>query len=171
VADLRKRLNTAPQVEAEFQQLNRDYAVNKAEYTALLENYQKARLGEQADNAGSMRFEVVEPPQEPVAPVWPRRNHLIAEIWLAALAVGAGLAYGLHRLRPVVNSVRGLSELTSFPVLGAVSVAFPSRQQFLFRRRLWRFSAATLCLVIALGTVLYLSWSGMRLVLGPLVKL
>jgi polysaccharide chain length determinant protein (PEP-CTERM system associated) len=171
VADLRKRLNTAPQVEAEFQQLNRDYAVNKAEYTALLENYQKARLGEQADNAGSMRFEVVEPPQEPVAPVWPRRNRLIGEIWLGALALGAGVAYGLHRLRPVVSSVRGLSELTSFPVLGAVSVAFPSRQQFLFRRRLWRFSAATLCLVIALGTVLYLSWSGMRIVLGSLVKL
>jgi polysaccharide chain length determinant protein (PEP-CTERM system associated) len=171
VADLRKRLNTAPQVEAEFQQLNRDYAVNKAEYTSLLENYQKARLGEQADNAGSMRFEVVQPPQEPVAPVWPRRTSLIGEIWLAALAVGAGIAYGLHRLRPVVSSVRGLSELTSFPVLGAVSVAFPSRQRFVFRRRLWRFSAATLCLVIALGTVLYLSRSGIRLVLGPLVKL
>ena len=45
VADLRQRLNTAPQVEAEFQQLNRDYDVNKAQYTALLESYQKARLG------------------------------------------------------------------------------------------------------------------------------
>ena len=171
VAELRKRLNTAPQVEAEYQQLNRDYDVNKAEYTALLENYQKARLGEQADNAGSVRFEVVQPPQDPVAPVWPRRTRLIAGIWLAALAVGAGIAYGLHRLRPVVNSVRGLSELTRFPVLGAVSVAFPSRQRFLFRRRLWRFSAATLCLVIALGAVLVLNWSGMRLDLGPLLKL
>jgi len=171
VAELRKRLNTAPQVEAEYQQLNRDYAVNKAEYTALLENYQKARLGEQADNAGSVRFEVVQPPQEPVVPVWPRRTRLIGEIWLAALGIGAGIAYGLHWLRPVVNSVRGVMELTNFPVLGAVSVAFPSRQHFLFRRRLWRFSAATLCLVIALGAVLVLNWSGMRLVLGPLIKL
>ena len=58
VADLRQRLNTAPQVEAEYQQLNRDYDVNKAQYTALLESYQKARLGERADNAGSVRFEV-----------------------------------------------------------------------------------------------------------------
>ncbi len=113
VAELRKRANSAPQVEAEFQQLNRDYDVNKAEYTALLENYQKARLGEQADNAGSVRFEVVQPPTEPVVPVWPRRNHLIAEIWLAALALGCGVAYGLQLLRPVVHSVRGVSELTS----------------------------------------------------------
>src|ERR1700689_4179738 len=98
VADLRRRLDSAPKVEAEFQQLNRDYAVNKAEYTALLENYQKARLGEQGDNAGSMRFEVGEPPQEPVAPIWPRRTRLLGGIWLAALGLGAGIAYGLHRL-------------------------------------------------------------------------
>jgi polysaccharide chain length determinant protein (PEP-CTERM system associated) len=67
VADLRRRLDSAPKVEAEYQQLNRDYDVNKAQYTALLENYQKARLGEQADNAGSVRFEIVLPPTAPCA--------------------------------------------------------------------------------------------------------
>jgi polysaccharide chain length determinant protein (PEP-CTERM system associated) len=163
VAELRKRANSAPQVEAEFQQLNRDYDVNKAEYTALLENYQKARLGEQADNAGSVRFEVVQPPAEPVVPVWPRRNHLIAEIWLAALALGCGVAYGLQLLRPVVHSVRGVSELTGFPVLGAVSVAFPSKRRFLAWRYALRFSAASLCLVGALVGALVLNYSGARL--------
>ena len=68
VAELRQRVNSAPQVEAEFQQLNRDYDVNKAQYTALLESYQKARLGERADNAGSVRFEIVLPPTSPSSP-------------------------------------------------------------------------------------------------------
>ena len=90
VAELRQRLNSAPQVEAEYQQLNRDYDVNKAQYTALLESYQKARLGERADNAGSVRFEVVLPPTAPVAPVSPRRTVLLAFIWLVAMAVGRG---------------------------------------------------------------------------------
>ncbi len=76
VAELRQRLNSAPQVEAEFQQLNRDYDVNKAQYTALLESYQKARLGERADNAGSVRFEIVLPPTSPLVPVWPKRTLL-----------------------------------------------------------------------------------------------
>ena len=58
-AELRRMLDTAPQVEAEFAQLNRDYDVNKAQYTALLASLQKARLGERADDAGSIRFEVV----------------------------------------------------------------------------------------------------------------
>jgi polysaccharide chain length determinant protein (PEP-CTERM system associated) len=163
VAEMRKRVDSAPQVEAEYQQLNRDYDVNKAEYTALLENYQKARLGEQADSAGSVRFEIVQPPQEPVAPVWPRRTLALGSVWLAALAIGAGIAYGLHMLRPVVNSVRGLSELTRFPMLGAVSVAFPSRQRLVFRRGLWRFSAASLCLLAAFVIVLALNRSGARL--------
>ena len=89
VAELRQRLNSAPQVEAEFQQLNRDYDVNKAQYTALLESYQKARLGERADNAGSVRFEVVLPPTAPVAPVWPQA-HIVTRIDLVGCHGGGG---------------------------------------------------------------------------------
>ena len=163
VADLRQRLNSAPQVEAEYQQLNRDYDVNKAQYTALLESYQKARLGERADNAGSVRFEVVLPPTSPVAPVWPRRTLWLGEIWLAALAIGAALAYGLHNMKPIVSSVRAINELTGFPVLGVVSVAFPTAQRKKMWGHVWRFSAATACLLIALGVVLGLNWSGVRL--------
>jgi polysaccharide chain length determinant protein (PEP-CTERM system associated) len=163
VADLRQRLNSAPQVEAEFQQLNRDYDVNKTQYTALLESYQKARLGERADVAGSVRFEVVLPPTAPVVPVWPKRTKLLAGIWLAALAVGAAIAYGLHVLKPIVISVRAMNEVTSFPVLGVVSAAFPTRQRAQFRRHLWRISMAAACWVVALAAVLALNWLGARL--------
>jgi polysaccharide chain length determinant protein (PEP-CTERM system associated) len=163
VAELRQRLNSAPQVEAEFQQLNRDYDVNKAQYTALLESYQKARLGERADNAGSVRFEVVLPPTASVTPVWPRRTALLGGLWAAAMLLGAGVAYGLHILKPIVNSVVAVNELTSFPVLGVVSAAFPTRQQWEFRRDMWRFSAAMACLVAALMVAFALNWAGARL--------
>jgi uncharacterized protein involved in exopolysaccharide biosynthesis len=164
VADLRARANSAPQVEAEFQQLNRDYDVNKAQYTALLESYQKARLGERADNAGSVRFEVVLPPTAPVSPAWPRRTRLLCGIWLGAMLFGCALAYGLHLLKPIVSSVPAVNELTQFPVLGVVSTAFPSRQLRERRRNLWRFSAAMACLVVALSIALGLNWAGIRLV-------
>jgi polysaccharide chain length determinant protein (PEP-CTERM system associated) len=163
VADLRQRLNTAPQVEAEYQQLNRDYDVNKAQYTALLESYQKARLGERADNAGSVRFEVVLPPSSPVIPTWPNRPLLLTAVWIAALGIGAGLAYFLHKHRPVVTSVRAVNEVTSFPVLGVVSAAFPTFQRAESRFHALRFTAAALCLLVAFGAVLLLNWSGARL--------
>ncbi len=163
VAELRQRLNSAPQVEAEFQQLNRDYDVNKAQYTALLGSYQKARLGERADNAGSVRFEVVLPPTASVTPVWPKRTALLGGIWAAAMLLGGVVAYGLHVLKPIVNSVVAVNELTSFPILGVVSVAFPTRQQWEFRRDMWRFSAAMVCLVAALLVAFALNWAGARL--------
>src|ERR1700723_77882 len=163
VADLRQRLNSAPQVEAEYQQLNRDYDVNKAQYTALLESYQKARLGERADNAGSVRFEIVLPPTSPLVPVWPKRVLLLGLIWLAALGVGAAAAYGLHTIKPILSSVHSVNKLTSFPVLGVVSVAFPTAQKKKMWRHVWRISAATACLVVALGIALVLNWSGARL--------
>jgi polysaccharide chain length determinant protein (PEP-CTERM system associated) len=163
VADLRQRLNSAPQVEAEYQQLNRDYDVNKAQYTALLGSYQKARLGEQADNAGSVRFEIVLPPTSPLVPVWPQRTLLLGLIWLAALGVGGAIAYGLHTIKPILSSVRAVNQLTAFPVLGVVSIAFPTAQRKKILRHVWRISAATACLVVALGIALVLNWSGARL--------
>ena len=162
VAELRQRLNSAPQVEAEYQQLNRDYDVNKAQYTALLESYQKARLGQRADNAGSVRFEVVLPPTAPIVAASPNRMALLAAVWLAALAAGAGVAYGLNLLRPVVGSLRVVNELTPFPVLGVVSAAFPTLEGQEFRRDVWRFSIATAGLVAAFAVVLALNWVGVQ---------
>ncbi len=163
VADLRERLNSAPQVEAEYQQLNRDYDVNKAQYTALLENYQKARLGERADNAGSVRFEIVLPPTAPVIPAWPKRTEWLTVVWFLAMAAGAGLAYGVHTLRPVVCSVRDVNAVTAFPVLGVVSPAFPTLHQAQAQFNMLRFTAAALCLLAAFAAVLALNWSGARI--------
>jgi polysaccharide chain length determinant protein (PEP-CTERM system associated) len=171
VAEMRQRLNSAPQVEAQFQQLNRDYDVNKSEYAALLESYQKARMGEQADNAGSVRFEVVLPPTASLQPVWPRRNLFIAAVWAAAMAAGAAVAYGLHRVRPIVASVSGIKSLTNFPVLGVVGAAFPTRERMTFRGQLLSFSAVATVLVLFLGIAMVLNWSGVRLNLHALSEL
>jgi hypothetical protein len=162
VAELRQRLNSAPQVEAEYQQLNRDYDVNKAQYSALVESYQKARLGERADDAGSVRFEVVLPPTAPIVPAAPKRMALLAAVWLAALGLGAAVAYGMNLLKPVVGSLRVVHELTPFPVLGVVGAAFPTRESQEFRREVWRFSAATAGLIAAFAIALALNWAGIR---------
>jgi len=156
-------LDTAPQVEAEFAQLNRDYDVNKAQYTALLANLQKARLGERADDAGSIRFEVVQPPTSSFRPVWPKRPALLALALLGALGAGALLAYGLAYLHPVVSSASALTQATGVPVLGSISVAFPERKRLAMRRDVLRVSLATSCLVFGFVVALVLSQQGYRL--------
>ncbi len=167
--ELRQLLGTAPQVEAEYAQLARDYDVNKAQYTALLSNLEKARLGGRADEAGSVRFEVSQPPISSLRPVSPRRGLLLAAVLLAALAAGAALAYQLDRLHPIINSARDITRLKGIVLAGVVGLAFPTRAKRQARRELWRVSAAVVCLVAAFVAVLYLSRVGMRLSI-PAVK-
>ncbi len=95
--------------------------------------------------------------------MWPRRTALLGGIWVAAILLGGSVAYGLHVLKPIVSSTTAVNQLTSFPVLGEVGVAFPSRQRREFRRDMWRFSAAMACLVVALAVAFALNWAGARL--------
>ena len=162
-AALKQLLNTAPQVEAQYEQLTRDYAVNTAEYNALLAKYEKARLGEQAGNAGAVRFEVVQPPTANFAPVWPRRLRLTAAILVVAVMLGGGLAYGLNQLRPAIYSATSLTELTGVPVLGVVGTAFPDEARRKRRREKYRFAFAVACFVVAFAFALILSMAGFRL--------
>jgi polysaccharide chain length determinant protein (PEP-CTERM system associated) len=160
---LRQLLHTAPQIEAEYAQLNRDYDVNKAQYTALLSSYEKARLGERADSAGSVKFEVVQPPTVSSVPVWPKRKVWLAGALLLALGAGIALANRLGRWRPMVGSQAALATLTGVPVLVVVGSAFPSRTKRVWRRELWKISAAAACLVLAFIAALLLSHNGVRL--------
>jgi polysaccharide chain length determinant protein (PEP-CTERM system associated) len=161
--ELKKRLDIAPQVEAEFAQLNRDYDVNKTQYTALLANYEKAQLGERADDAGSVRFEVVQPPTAAYGPVSPKRALLLVGVLIGALSLGGGVAYLLHLLSPVVGSVHGLTDLTDIPVLGVVSAAFPGELAAKSRGELLRFLGAGGVLMTAFVVVVFLNRAGVRL--------
>ena len=161
--ELHQFLDTAPQIEAEYAQLSRDYDVNKAQYTALLESFEKARLGERADTAGSVRFQIVEPPTVGYQPVSPRRPKLLTEILVAAVVAGGGLASWLDQVRPVVGSATGLVQLTGVAILGVVGSAFPSRARQVARRQRRLLSLAVACVVVVFLVALLLSGAGLRL--------
>jgi polysaccharide chain length determinant protein (PEP-CTERM system associated) len=163
VAELRKMLDTMPQVEAEYARLNRDYSVTKANYTALVERLEKSRLGEEATTSGSIRFDVIEPPNAPFKPTSPKRSLLILGVFVAALAAGGGVAFLLQQLQPVFTSTRSLAEFTGLQVLGAVSMAWLDQQQVKRYRSYWRYSALVFALLVICVFVLQLSRMGVRL--------
>jgi len=162
VADLRKMLDTMPQVEAEYARLNRDYDVTKAQYTALVERLEKSRLGEEATTSGSVRFDVIDPPFAGFRPTSPKRSLLVLAVLVGSLAVGAGVAFLLHQLKPVFTSARGLAAATGLPVLGAVSMVWLDHQQAALRRSYLRYGGAVLALVVVAAVVLQLSRMGVR---------
>jgi polysaccharide chain length determinant protein (PEP-CTERM system associated) len=155
IAEQRKMINTAPQVEAEYERLNRDYAVTHGQYQALVDRLSRAQLSDKADATGVVRFEVVDPPRVDPEPVFPKRPRLILLVLVSGLAAGLGVAYLMHQLRPVFTSPRQLTEATQLPVLGSVSMTWVERHRAAGRRALWAYSLATALLVlVALVTLL-----------------
>jgi polysaccharide chain length determinant protein (PEP-CTERM system associated) len=165
VTDLRKMLDTMPQVEAEYARLNRDYDVTKANYTALVERLEKSRLGEEATTSGSVRFDVIEPPNAAFNPISPKRSIMVLGILVAALAAGGGVAYLMFQLKPTFTSVRSLAQTTGLQVLGAISMSWLDRDLSAARRAYLRYGFALAGLFAVAAVVLQLSRMGIRL--GP----
>jgi polysaccharide chain length determinant protein (PEP-CTERM system associated) len=151
VASLRSMMNTAPEVEAQFSRLNRDYTVVKAQYEALVEQLGRARLGEQAAQTGLIRFDVVDPPRAGFDPVFPKRPLLAFGALLAAIAAGAAAAFLLNVLRPVFGNEQRLREVTGLPVLGAVSMTWMERHDEELRRSARRLAAGVLGMALLCG--------------------
>jgi polysaccharide chain length determinant protein (PEP-CTERM system associated) len=156
IAEQRKLINTAPQVEAEYERLIRDYDVMHSQYQALLERLSRARLSDKADATGVVRFEVVDPPTTDPEPVFPKRLRLILAVLAGGLASGLGVAYLMSQLRPVFTSPRQLTEVTQLPVLGSVSMTWVERHQAAGRRAVWAYSLGAALLVL-LGVVTLLT--------------
>ena len=83
-------------------------------------------------------------------------------ITFGGMLLAAGLAYLFHLMRPVFVDPRSLGQVTGLPVLGAVSMAWMSRQR---NRRLLEVSSlavAGVMLVLALVMVLVFQDAGVE---------
>jgi polysaccharide chain length determinant protein (PEP-CTERM system associated) len=154
IAEFRSLVNTAPEVEAEYARLNRDYDVTRAQHHALVERLERARLSQDAEATGIVHFEVIEPPTASFAPIAPNRRLLIVAALALALGAGAGAAYLLNWIRPVFVSTRELKAVTGLPVLGAVCITQLQRYQLRARLGTLAFAGAALGLFMCTALVL-----------------
>ena len=162
-ADLKRVANTAPEVEAEFARLTRDYDVTKAQYNSLLDRLEKAKLSDDAQQTGIVRFEIIDPPTSPLEPVAPKRPLLMTIVLLIALGGAIGIAMLLSQLRPVFTNTRALTELTGLPVLGSVTMTWPDRARAELRRGVLLVAGGSGALIALFAIVVMLHEPGARL--------
>lgn len=122
----RNRLETiarsAPQLQADYANVNRDYDVVQKRYADLLGRREAMRLSAAAEIDGDkLKVQIIDPPQVPQNPVAPKRLLLVSGVLLAGLAAGCGLAFLLTQLDQSFHTVDDLRTL-GFPVVGGVSM-------------------------------------------------
>ncbi len=135
-------LKTAPQVEAEAAQLNRDYAIHKKNYEDLVQRREQASISGELDVAsGVADFRVIDPPRANPKPVAPNRLLLLAGAMAGALGIGLFTTFAASQLRPVFHDANDLRARVELPILGVVTRLVTDADRARTRVELIRFSA------------------------------
>jgi polysaccharide chain length determinant protein (PEP-CTERM system associated) len=162
-AALEEKAKATPGVQAQAQDLDRDYAVKKKSFEDLLQRREQTRIGEAADTtADKIQFRIVDPPQIPVVPAAPNQPMLLSGVLGAAVAAAIGVPLLLLQFDRSFTTVTALRPF-GLPVLGSVSyLVFPGG------RRRARVQVAALCagasvLLVVYGVLLTISANLYRL--------
>ena len=140
----RELMKTAPQIEAEFAQLNRDYDINKKNYNDLVARRESASLSGDLDSAaGVADFRLIDPPRASPKPVAPNRLLLMPLALLAALGAGLAVSFIASQLRAVFFDARSLRDAVGLPLLGVVTLVMDESGVRQERSDLKKFLAAS----------------------------
>lgn len=143
-------MKTAPQLEAEYAQLNRDYDIHKKNYDALVARRESASLTGELESTGTVAdFRLIDPPRASPTPVAPNRLLLLPGVLLLAAAGGLAISFIASQLRPVFFDGRLLREVTGLPLLGTVSMLRREAAIRLEKRRTRQFLAGFFGLIVA----------------------
>lgn len=159
----RELMKTAPQIEAEFSQLNRDYDINKRNYNDLVARRESAALSGDLDSAtGVADFRLIDPPRASPKPVAPNRLLLMPLALLAALGAGLATAFIASQLRAVFYDARSLKDAVGLPLLGVVTLVLGDRAALKEKADLKKFLGASggLVGIFITGMIIFSLMSG-----------
>ena len=143
-AQVKESLKSAPQLEAEAAQLNRDYAITKKGYEDLVSRRQSAVMSGDLDVAsGVAEFRLIDPPRVNPKAVSPNRLLLLPLVLLAALGLGLFFSFAASQMRPTFSAAEELRLQTGLPLLGVVTMLTTDGDRRRDRMSLFRFVAAS----------------------------
>ena len=159
----RVMMKSAPQIETEFSQLNRDYAIHKKNYEDLVARRESAVLsGDLEGTSGVADFRLIDPPRVSPQPVAPNRLLLLALALLISIGAGMATAFVASQLRAVFFDAHTLRDFVGLPLLGVVTLvaneSLRTREKSDFRR--FVFASSGLIGVFITGIVVLAFLSG-----------
>lgn len=148
MAQLTAKQTAEPGVAAEYERINRDYEVQKAQYDKLLTDREEIRLrGQVGAQTDAVQFQVIEQPAISSAPASPNRWLLLPLVLFAGLGAGAATAFALGHLQTSYPTAAKLERASGLPVIGSISQMLTSEQRVERKRKLRLFFSGSAALV------------------------
>jgi polysaccharide chain length determinant protein (PEP-CTERM system associated) len=115
------RVEAAPMVEQQLAAIERDYALERQQYSDLSSKQRAATISAsvERDRSGE-RFAVLEPATYPTEPLKPVPLRIMLGSLLAGLCLGAALTLGREYLDTSVHDERDIRDALELPVLGSI---------------------------------------------------
>jgi len=162
IVRMNQQIESSPQLEQQYVALNREYSLAKQAYE---ENHRKMEVTDTAksleDHKAGENLEVLDPPNDPIAPSEPNR------LQIAAIGTGIGLMVGivLAGAREMKNtSLKNLKDVrayTNLPVLSSIPLLENALLVRRKRRLLWlAWSSAIIIGAIAMSGSAYYYYFG-----------
>lgn len=141
IATYEQRIENAPLIEQELQQVSRDYTTARDLYQSILQRYEGAQLAERMNQRlqGEM-FRLLDPAVASQRPVGPHRVPLLLAVLLLSMGAGVGAALLAEAADTSFHTVDDVRAFTTVPVLGSIPPIVTEKDA---RRRRQRFRLAT----------------------------
>ena len=122
IATYQSRVESAPMVEQQLASVQRDYDLEKQQYSELSSKLHAAGMAESVErNRRGEQFSVLYPASYPGDPVKPVPLRVMLMSIIGGICLGAGLTLGREYLDRSVHNVRELRDELDLPVLGEVA--------------------------------------------------
>jgi polysaccharide chain length determinant protein (PEP-CTERM system associated) len=154
--ELKAAAMAAPELDAQYAHVSRDYEMAKSTYASMLSRRETARISEKMEStAGVTNFRIVDPPQVSARPKSPDRPRLNAMVLVVALGGGGALAYLLSQLMPTISDERRLREIAGAQVLASVVKDWTDAEKWQRRRGLIAFLFSFASLLSAYAAITF----------------
>src|SRR2546425_7214048 len=166
IAMYQRRVDHAPRLEQEHQELSGDYKTKKDQYSALQQRYQEAVMaasiehGEKGD-----RVRLLDPAIPSTRPVAPNPLRLIAIGLILSLGLAGGAVWLIERRDTSFHTLTELQAFTKVPVLARIPRIVTKTDTSRWHRRFWLGTAAALVgLAILVGVTHHIAQGNEQLV-------
>ncbi|NHK26942.1 hypothetical protein FF098_003340 [Parvularcula flava] len=137
-ADLRTEIeqltltaSQVPAVQAELQEIMRNYEQIESSYKDLLSERERQSItASLSEGGGTVDYNLYEAPTIAAEPTWPPRGLMSLAVFVLALGAGVGVAFLLAQIDRTYTQASDLEKALGLPVLGAISPAqTPARRR------------------------------------------